>query len=72
MQAKKQQLELDKKQLNGSNLGKKYNKAAYYLPAYLPKTQSTSWEMPGWMNHKLKSWLQGEVSIISDVQMIPL
>ena len=64
MQIRKQQLELDKKQLNGSNLGKKYNKAAYYLPAYLPNTQSTSWEMPGWMNHKLEPRLSAEISII--------
>ena len=54
MQVRKQQLELDKEQLNGTNLGKEYNKAAYYLPAYLPNMQSTSWEMPGWMNHKLE------------------
>ena len=72
MQVRKQQLELDKEQLNGSNLGKEYNKAAYYLPAYLPNMQSTSWEMPGWMNHKLESRMQGEVSTTSEVQMIPL
>ena len=29
--------------------------------------QSTSCEMPGWMNHKLESRLPGEISIISDV-----
>ena len=28
--------------------------------------------MPGWMKHKLESRLQGEISIISDVQMTPL
>ena len=27
--------------------------------------------MPGWMNHKLESRLQGEISITSDMQMIP-
>ena len=28
--------------------------------------------MPGWMNHKLKSRLSGEISITSDMQMTPL
>ena len=31
--------------------------------------QSTSCEMPGWMEHKLESRLPGEISIISDMQM---
>ena len=34
--------------------------------------QSTSCEMPGWINHKLESRLLGEISTISDMQMIPL
>ena len=33
--------------------------------------QSTSWEMLGWMKHKLESRLPGEISITSDMQMIP-
>ena len=33
--------------------------------------QSTSWEMLGWMKHKLESRLLGEVSITSDMQMTP-
>ena len=33
--------------------------------------QSTSCEMPGWMNHKLETILLGEISITSDMQMIP-
>ena len=33
--------------------------------------QSTSCEMPGWMNLKLESRLPGEISIISDKQMTP-
>ena len=32
--------------------------------------ESTSWEMPGWMKHKLESRLPGEISIISDRQII--
>ena len=42
-----------------------------HLP-YLTSMQSTSCEMPGWMNHKLESRLPGEISITSDMQMIPL
>ena len=30
-----------------------------------------SCEMPGWMKHKLESRLPGEISITSDMQMIP-
>ena len=32
--------------------------------------QSTSWEMLGWMKHKLESRLPGEISSTSDMQMI--
>ena len=72
MQIKKQQLELDMGQWTGSKLGKEYAKAVYCHPAYLTSVQNTSCEMPGWMNHKLRSGLLGEISTISDVQMIPL
>ena len=71
MQVRKQQLELDMEKLTGSKLGKKYVKAVYYHPAYLTHMQSTSCEMPGWMKHKLKPRLQGEISITSDMQMTP-
>ena len=69
---KKQQLELDMEQQMGSQSGKEYVKAVYCHPAYLTYMQCTSCEMPGWMNHKLRSGLLGEISTISDVQMIPL
>ena len=55
----------------GSKLGKKYVKAEYCHPAYLTYMQSTSWEMLGWMKHKLESRLLGEISITSDTQMTP-
>ena len=72
MQVKKQQLELDMEQQTGSKLGKEYLKAVYKLhPAYLTYMQSTSWEIPGWMKHRLESRLLGEISIISDMQMTP-
>ena len=72
MEDKKQQLELDMEQQTGSKLGKEYVKVVYYHLPYLTSMQNTSCEMPGWMNHKLKSRLLGEISTVSDVQMIPL
>ena len=55
MQVRKQQLELDMEQQIGSKKEKEYVKAVYFHPAYLIYMQSTSWEMLGWMKHKLKS-----------------
>ena len=43
----------------------------YFHPAYLTSMQSTSCEMPGWMNHKLESRLLGEITINSAMQMTP-
>ena len=51
----------DMEHLTGSKLGKEYDKAAYCHPAYLTYMQSTSWEIPSWMNHKLESRLPGEI-----------
>ena len=59
MQVKNQQLELDMEKQIGSKLGKEYIKAVYCHPAYLNYVQSTSWDMPGWMKHKLVSRLLG-------------
>ena len=42
----------------GSKLEKKYVKAVYCHPAYLTYMQTTSYEMPGWMKHKLESRFQ--------------
>ena len=70
-QVKKQQLEPDMKQWTGFKSGKEYIKAAYFHPAYLTYTQSTSCEMLGWMKHKLESRLLGEISKTSDMWMTP-
>ena len=51
-------------------IGKEYIKAVYCHSVYLTYMQSTSCEMPGWMKHKLKSRLPGEI-IPSDKQMTP-
>ena len=72
MQTKKEELEMDMEQWTGSKLGKEYIKAIYSHPAYLTYVQSTSWEILGWKKHKLEPRLMGEISIISDMQMIPL
>ena len=48
-------------QLNGSKLGNDYIKA-----------ENTSCKIPGWMNHKLESNLQGEILTTSDMQRTPL
>ena len=70
MQVKKQQLELDMEQWTGSKLGKEYIKAVYCHSVYLTYMQSTSCKMSGWMKHKLEPKFLGEISIISDIQMI--
>ena len=52
-------------------IGTGFVKAVYCHPAYLTYIQSTSYNMPDWMKHKLESRLQGELSITSDMQMAP-
>ena len=52
---RKQQLETDMEQWTDSKLRKKYIKDVYRHSPYLTSLQSTSCEMPGWMNHKLES-----------------
>ena len=71
MQDKKQQLELDMEQQTGSNSGQEYVKAVYCHPSHWTYMQSTSWEMLGWMKHKVDSRCPGEISITSDTQMTP-
>ena len=57
MQVGKQQLELGMEKQTGSKQEKEYVKAVYCHPTYLTYMQSTSWEMLGWMKHKLESRL---------------
>ena len=61
MQVKNQQLELDMEQQTGSKSVKEYVKAVCSHPVYLTYMQSTSWEMLGWMKHKVESRLLGEI-----------
>ena len=71
MPVKKQYLELDIEQQTGFKSGKEYFKAVHCHPAYLTYMQSTSFETPGWMKHKLES-REGEITITSDMQVTPL
>ena len=64
--------ESDMERWAGSKLAKEYVKAVYCHPTYLTYMQSTSYEMPGWMNSNLESRFLGEVATTSGMQMIPL
>ena len=69
MKIKKQQLEPDMEQWIGSELEKEYDKAVYCHPAYLTSVQSTSCEMPVWMNHKLmkSGWIKIAIRNINNL-----
>ena len=58
-------------QQTGSKSGEEYVKAVHCHPAYLTSMQSTSCEKLGRMNPKLESRFPKEISITSDMQMIP-
>ena len=68
MRIKKQQ---DMQQQNGYKLWREYIKTVYCHPGYLTYMQNTSWEIPGWLKHKLESRLPEEILITSNMQMIP-
>ena len=56
----------------GSKLIKEYIKAVYCHLTSLASMQSTeACETLGWMKHRLELRWQGEISIISDIQMTP-
>ena len=58
MQVKKQQLELDMEQRNGSKFGKQYVKAVCQTVTLVFNVYAeTSWETLGWKKHKLESRL---------------
>ena len=69
--AGQEQTEPDMKQWTGSKLKKEYVKAVYCHFAYLTYMQSVLCNMQDWMTHILGSRLSGEISTISDVQVIP-
>ena len=71
MQVKKQQLEPNMEKQTGSKFGKDYIKVVYCHPVYLAYMQSTWCEMLGWIKYMLETRVLGEISITSDMQMIP-
>ena len=52
-------------------IGKGVYRGCILSPANLTYMQRMSRETLGWMKHKLESRLPGEISITSDMQMIP-
>ena len=52
-------------------IGKGVHQGCVLAPCLFSYMQNISFEMPGWMMHKLDSRLLGEISITSDMQMIP-
>ena len=71
MQVKKQQLEPDLEQLTGSKSERSMTRLYIVTLLFNLHAESTSFEMTGWMKHKLESRLP-EVSKTLDMQMIPL
>ena len=52
-------------------IGKEVLQGSILYPAYLTCMQSTSCKMLDWMKHRVESKLLGEISITSDMLMIP-
>ena len=52
-------------------IGKGVRQGCILSPCLFNFLQNMSYEMPGWMKHKLVSRLPGEISITSDMQMTP-
>ena len=52
-------------------IGKGVHQGCILSPVYLTGMQNTSCKMLGWMKNKLESRMLGEISISSDMQMIP-
>ena len=49
--------------MNWFQIGKGVHQVCILPPCFLNSMQNTSCELPGWMKHKLKSRLPGEISI---------
>ena len=71
MLAKKRHLEPEMEQWTGSKLENEYINSVYCHLVSLAYIQCTSYEILNCMKHKLESRLLGEISITSDMQMIP-
>ena len=74
MQVRKQQLEPDMEQQTGKRvcqIGKGVRQGCILSLCLFNFMKSTSWEMPGWMKHKLEFRFPGKISITSNTQMTP-
>ena len=69
MQVKKQQLELDMEKWTCSKLGKEYVKDL--SPCLSNFYADYNMQNPRLVRHKLESRLPGEISVTSDMQMMP-
>ena len=56
---------------NWFKIGKGVRQGCILSLVFLISMHSTSCKIPDWMRLKLESRLQGEISISSDIQMIP-
>ena len=56
---------------DGFQIGKGVCQGCILSPCLLTYMQTTSCERPDWMKHNLESRLPGEISITSDMQMMP-
>ena len=70
MQVRKKQLELDMEQQTGPKLGKEYIKLVYCHPVYLTDTEYIM-QNSGLDEAQAGIKIAREISIISDMQMIP-
>ena len=71
MQIRKQQLELDMEQQTGSNRKKGAHQGCILSPYLFNLYEEYIMRNADWKKHKLESRLPGEISIASDMQMIP-
>ena len=71
MQVRKQQLELDMEQQTGSKSGKEYEKAVYCPPCLFNLYAEYIMRNAGLEETQAGSRFLGEISITSDMQMIP-
>ena len=69
MPVKKQQLEPDREQQ--FKIGEEVCQDYILSPCLFNYVRSTSYEILGWLTHKLKARLPGEISTVSDMQMTP-
>ena len=71
MQVRKQQLELDMEKTDWLQIGKRVHQVCILSPCLFNLYAEYIMRTLGWRKHKLESRLLGEISVTSDMQMIP-